>query len=194
MSYKKQKSSSLKSRKPSITRRPVLTLAFLILFIAAVFATIKIVQAINQPKADQPATNNTQQDNKTEQKSNSSTANTSGQKTDDKTPAQFEGGNNTNQPESITGNINFAEKQGDTLHIRVTIDQAFSTSGTCSLVIKQNDATIYTAEAVTETIAGSSTCQKAFDVPAKDFSGTYQLKITVTADNKSGIIEKEVTL
>ncbi len=196
MSYQKQTKSSLKTRKSSVTRRPVLTLAFLLLFIGVVFATIKIVQAISQPANDQPQVS--QPDNKTSEKSNttntSSSDSSSTTTSDNKTPAQY-AGDNPNEKDSITGIINYAAKQGDTLRIRVSIDQSFETAGTCELKInKEDDVVVYTASAPTETVAGASTCYQAFDVPAGNYSGEYTIYVTINAGDKTGTIERKVSL
>lgn len=194
MSYKKQ-TKRPKTRKTSIIRRPILTLLFLLLFIGVVFATIKIIQAINQTPENQSEQQISQPNNSPEPQNNSVADNTANATTTepDKNLSQYSG-DDPNNKSSFTGYINYAEKQGDTLRIRVSIDQTINTTGTCKLELKQNDKTVYTAESETETTTATSTCYRAFDVPAADYTGKYQIKITVTADDKSGIIEGEVAL
>lgn len=191
MPHQKQTNSSLKTRKSSVTRRPVLTLVFLLLFVGAAFATIKIVQSINQSPDEQPQIS--QPDNKTLEKSNEATP-SSTTPSDNKTPAQY-AGDNPNDKDSITGIINYAAKQGNTLRIRVSIDQSFEAAGTCELRInKEDDVVVYAASAPTETVAGASTCYQAFDVPAESYSGEYTIYVTIKADDKTGTIERKISL
>ena len=191
MTSKKQKHHS-KTRKTSIVRRPVLTLLFLLIFVGAVFGTIKIIQAINKKPAEVPVAQPAQKDNKTEEKSSekTTTAQQNSAVTEGKTPAQYDG-DNPNNKGTITGVINAIEKQDNAITVHVSIDQLFSGDGICKIEIIQNEKVLFVADARTKTSVSTSNCQHSFSLPDEKPSGKYKVKVTVTADDKSGIIERE---
>ena len=194
-----KKNTSRTPRPSSVSRRPALTLLFLVLFLGAVFAVIMIAKSINNTTNDDKSQESPAQttDTKKEQDSSEGTTDPADplgeQKNSGKTPVQ-NAGDDPNDKDALTGVITYAERQDDTLRIRVNIDQNLGTSGTCALKITQNGQTVYTASAATDTVASASTCHEAFDVPAAGWSGAYDITITVTAGEKAGTIERSLTL
>lgn len=108
------------------------------------------------------------------------------------TPAQYEG-ENPNTSEEITGFINYTAIDGDHLSIRLTLNQ-YLTSGTCTLKMSLGDLTIEQSAPIFADPSTSS-CQ-GFDVPLSDLtaSGTWQISVKVSADNKTGTIIGDYSL
>ena len=107
--------------------------------------------------------------------------------------SQYDGAN-PNISNDITGVVTYAGVSGETLVVRVSIDQ-YLTSGSCALTLVRDGAEIYDEMARVIDSASTSTCE-GFNVPLSKFDGTgkINIKIKVTAGEKSGIIDGEVKL
>lgn len=109
-----------------------------------------------------------------------------------KTPPQYEG-EDINRLERLTGVINYKGVNSDKLMLRLTIDQLLH-SGNCQLILTSSTGKTVTRTASIESGPSSSSCQ-GFDVPLNQLEqGEHKIKIEVTADNKTGTFEDEVTI
>lgn len=130
--------------------------------------------------------NSTENTNPTEKDDNKTTA-----ESDDKTPIQNEG-DNPNTTTSLTGSVNNKSINSTTkqLVIRVTIDQFLQEAGACTLTLSnKTSAQVITKTAQTADNPSYSTCQ-GFDIPLSEInSGTWQLKLLVKTNSKSGEID-----
>jgi len=104
----------------------------------------------------------------------------------EKKAKQYEGDEDPNSSETLTGDITNDEVSGDTLRVRVSIDQ-YLTSGTCELTLTSGSKT-YTDTANIIPDASTSTCE-GFDIPvSKLSSGDWNIKIQLSSNNKTGLI------
>jgi len=91
--------------------------------------------------------------------------------------------------------VSSPSQTGPTIQIRVSIDNAILSEGTCSLSLtKNNIVKSYISDI--QALASSSAC-KNFNIPASDLGGvTGEWTITVTADSgiKSGTASSKVTV
>ena len=106
---------------------------------------------------------------------------------------QFEGAN-PNKGNEITGAITRAEVSGENLVVRVNINQDL-TGGECRLEALKDGSVIYTEKVVVfQSGAKTASCQ-GFDIATSKLGGgKINIKITVTAGGKTGIIEGEANL
>ena len=105
---------------------------------------------------------------------------------------QYEG-EDPNKSESLSGVVTYAGVNGDKLMIRVNIDQ-FLDDGECVLSLIQNEATIYSDTASVVGGAATATCE-GFDVPVGQIgSGDVEIKIIVSASEKTGTISGRAEL
>lgn len=110
-----------------------------------------------------------------------------------KTPEKYEG-QDVNQLEKLTGTITYSAKSANFYRIRVNIDQFLKLPGTCKLTVLSADKVIYTDSVNVVSNPSSGTCE-GFDIPlAKLASGDYNIKIEITANQKTGIIEGRATI
>ena len=104
----------------------------------------------------------------------------------EKKVVQYEG-EDPNKSESLSGVVTYAGVNGDKLMIRVNIDQ-FLDSGECALSLVRNGATIYSDTASVVGGAATATCE-GFDVPVGQIgNGDVEIKIVVSANEKTGTI------
>lgn len=108
---------------------------------------------------------------------------------DGKTPASME--NNSVENDGLTGVINYAESDGETVSIRVSIDQYLS-AGTCALeLVSSVDSFSLTDEIAPS--ASTSTC--SFDIATSLLiPGQYDITIKLTSGDKTGTIKGEVSV
>ena len=110
-----------------------------------------------------------------------------------KTPEKYEG-QDVNQLEKLTGTITYSAKAADKYRIRVNIDQFLKLPGTCKLTVLSASKVVYTDSVSVISNPSSGSCE-GFDIPlAKLPSGTYDFKIEVNANQKTGIIEGRATI
>ena len=109
----------------------------------------------------------------------------SSEPSDNKTPVQNEG-DDPNTLEELTGYITSANKVGNTLVLRININQYLS-SGTCTLNLEKNGAVVEKTAAIFPT-ASTSSCE-GFDVPMSELSeGNWKVTISLSANGKTGTI------
>lgn len=102
-------------------------------------------------------------------------------------------GEDPNEAAEITGAITYAKVSGENLVIRVNIDQ-YLNSGKCTLGLRRDGGTIYTAEASIVDAATTSTCE-GFNVPMTELSGGHTtIWIFLESGDKTGEIHGEVDL
>ena len=186
--------------------RPVGLIIGSILIVAAVFAVLMIIR---KPKNGDSGTENdtSTSETKTEEKSKEKTEKKSEEKSkeeskekseektedeivDGKTPAQQDG-ENPNNLDEITGVINYAESDGETLMIRVLINQ-YLEAGQCLLELTSASDSFSLSDDV-QPSAATSSC--SYDISTSLLnSGNYNIKVTVKSENKNGIIEGEVNV
>lgn len=110
-----------------------------------------------------------------------------------KTPEKYEG-QDVNQLEKLTGAITYSAKSANYYRIRVNIDQFLKLPGTCKLTVLSADKVVYTDSVSVVSNPSSGTCE-GFDIPlTKLASGDYNVKIEITANQKTGVIEGKVTI
>lgn len=110
-----------------------------------------------------------------------------------KTPEKYEG-QDVNKLEKLTGAITYSAKTTDKYRIRVNIDQFLKLPGTCMLSVISAGKVMYTDYVNIVSNPSSGSCE-GFDIPLTKLSpGEYDIKIEVNANQKTGIIEGEVTI
>ncbi|MBQ2660603.1 hypothetical protein IJF93_00810 [Candidatus Saccharibacteria bacterium] len=102
---------------------------------------------------------------------------------------QYEG-EDPNTAEVLSGVMTYAGVSGDSLMIRVNIDQYLS-GGSCGLSLLKDGVEEYSDVSAIVDSAATSTCE-GFDVPVSELdSGLYQIVINLDADGKTGAIKGE---
>lgn len=112
---------------------------------------------------------------------------------DDK-PTQYEG-EDPNTLAQLTGYLARKGVDDGILTVVAVIDQYLRAPGFCTIVLKNSAGqVVYNASSDAVPDATTSICD-AFAVPVTSFtSGTYQIEIHLSADDKYGIITDEVAL
>lgn len=108
-------------------------------------------------------------------------------------PAQFEG-EDPNKIDTLTGQVAYRgiDSSRNVLSITASIDQYLSSGGNCHLSLYRANTEIYSADLSALPDITTSVCGP-FEVPLSRLSsGTYNIIIKVTADDKSGTITSEV--
>lgn len=103
---------------------------------------------------------------------------------------QYEG-EDPNEEDELTGVVTYVGVSGESLMIRVNIDQ-YLDSGSCELSLIQNGV----AYSDTTNIVGSAataTCE-GFNVPVSGLSGNYEIVIKINSGGKNGIIKGEAKI
>ncbi|MBQ6605763.1 hypothetical protein IJH66_02135 [Candidatus Saccharibacteria bacterium] len=115
----------------------------------------------------------------------------SSEPSDNKTPEQYEG-ENPNSSASLTGALTASYVSGNSLVLRVNIDQ-YLTSGTCTLRLENSGSVVEKTAAILPT-ASTSSCE-GFDVPVSELSsGSWTIKISLSSAEKTGEITGEVKI
>lgn len=105
---------------------------------------------------------------------------------------QYEG-ENPNHSDYLTGSISSAHQLQNKLIIRVNVDQYLS-SGTCTLILKQNNIIKHQSSARLIGDVSTSTCE-GFDLDTTNLpSGHYQIIIELSSAPRTGQITGEVNL
>lgn len=107
-------------------------------------------------------------------------------------PKQYEG-SNPNTSSTLTGIINYKSVANGSLTLRITIDQSL-TSGTC--ILKLTSAGSYTVTKNTSVISNpSSSACDGFSIPVSElFSGQWNIEVTVTSGNRTGVFKDTITI
>ena len=151
-----------------------------------------------EPKVEETPTSSVvqtaQKDDETtdDKTTTSATPETEPTKTEDpKNIAQNEG-SDPNESAVITGVLTRADVSGDTVIIRVNIDQYLS-GGSCSLSMTSSTKNYTDAVNITDA-ASTSTCQ-GFDIPTSKLGkGTWDIFIKITSGDKEGTISGKVVI
>ena len=189
----KQDSSHSAHRVPPY-RRPIIVVSFLIVLIAAIAVTITIFMNLNrnQEPAPEPVTptptpvvtqpkDEEDQPLEPEDKGN-----------------QYEG-EDPNLLDELTGRVAYKgvnrEPNYQTLTISASIDQYLQSNGACALSLKDpTGIEVYSSSLPAQPDVTTSACGP-FEIPIADFSpGAYQIEITVSGDDKTGLITDVVQL
>lgn len=111
---------------------------------------------------------------------------------DGKTPKNNEG-EDANTANEITGVINYADSDGETLMIRVSIDQ-YLEEGTCLLELNA-PATGDTFSLTDQITPSAATSSCSFDISTNLLiKGKYDMKITLDSAGKKGVLNGEVEI
>ncbi len=97
---------------------------------------------------------------------------------------------NPQNKDTLGVSITAANQNNPTFQIRILIDSVVG-SGSCQLIMTKGSVNV-TRSAGTQALASTSTCQ-GFDIPVSELSpGTWNVKITVTTQSKTGTAERSV--
>ena len=101
-------------------------------------------------------------------------------------------GEDPNMSESLSGAVTYAGVVDERLMIRMNIDQ-YLEEGRCELSLVKDGATIYNSVANVVSNVTTATCE-GFDIPMGELeeSGLIEIKINITAGNKTGVVWGEV--
>lgn len=176
-------------------RRPIIVVSFLIVLVAAVAVTLVIFMSINHaqenlPEPEKPATPTPAVIDPDEQKPDEV-------EPEDKV-SQYEG-EDPNLLDKLTGRIAYKgvnrEPNYQALTVSASIDQYLHSDGTCTLSLKNpSNIEVYSAALSAQPDVTTSACGP-FEIPISDFApGTYQIEITVSGDDKTGLITDAVQL
>lgn len=108
-------------------------------------------------------------------------------------PTAYEG-EDPNTLEELTGSIPFKNLSDSTLSISVVIDQYLIDNGACELTLSSDNGYTYNTSVAAVADVTTSICEP-FRIDVSSFpSDTYQIKIIITGDGKTGTILDEVNL
>lgn len=178
-----------KAHRVPVYRRPIFLIAAAVIVCAVIIAIIILLQKTpsNQISPQTPSASQPPNDQENQQKPDQE------KPEEPEKVTQFEGGD-PNDLQELTGHIAYHGITGNTLTVTASIDQFLSETGNCQLELSQNEQTVYTENLPAKADVTTSVCGP-FEVPIQDFSsGTYQIKIIVTADDKTGTIIGETTI
>lgn len=175
-------------------RRPIIVVSFLIVLIVAVAVTIVVFMSINRvqetlPEAPENAPKPIAPIEPDEQDESP--------EPEDKVD-QYEGEDPNKLPD-LTGRVAYKavnrEQNLEALTVSASIDQYLTEAGTCTLRLKNsNNIEVYSSTLPAQPDVTTSACGP-FEIPISDFSpGAYQIEITVSGDNKTGLITDTVQL
>ncbi len=181
--------------------RPVIFIAVPVLVIVGVVIAILVnKKPAEPPKTNQPETVSTKTEEKKEEKKEEKSEEKPSEETkpeEKEEPEIIEGKTPVQQDQSgtqtgeLTGVINYAESDGDTLIIRASIDQ-YLESGTCLLELTTAGDSFSLSDNI-GTSAATSAC--SFDISTELLvNGKYNIKITLTSGDKTGVIEGEANV
>lgn len=183
-----------RAHRTPVYRRPAVILTFL--GILVVVAAVVIIIFIN---IDQPETGNHVDDSTDASLSSpvdsSSDNSTSGDDGWESKVPQYEG-ENVNTNHELSGSIlrKEADPATQTLTVYAMIDQYFNEPGTCTLLLKKSGNVVYRTEVKAEADITTSICEPITISTAQIDSGTYEIEIQLSGNNKTGIIKEEVEL
>ena len=145
-------------------------------------------QGGDEPKDDESVT--TEPSEAVEKKEGGTEANNGGKGTTEKKKVEQYDGDDPNTADSLSGVVTYAGVSGNNFSVRVNIDQ-YLESGQCELILKRNDATIYSSIANIISNASTATCE-GFDVPVENLGGgMVNITINLSADGRTGQIRGE---
>lgn len=178
-------------RVPFYRRPHVLILAGILLVVLIVLIIILCLRSQNAPTSNdgQSATSSGQA---TPDIGSDDTTPAPSETDPGQTPSQYEG-EDPNTLSGLTGSITLKTYDGSTLTVAAVINQYLSSDGTCQLNLKQNSRTILSETLPATPDVTASGCGP-FRLSAPNLSGSYQIEIILSGDNKGGIITDEITI
>ena len=102
-------------------------------------------------------------------------------------------GKNPNTNESLTGVVTYAGVSGESLVIRVNIDQ-YITEGSCELNLVQNGTVVYSDVAGIVGSAATATCEGFNVLTNRLGGGDYGVVIYISSGEKNGVINGEARI
>jgi hypothetical protein len=103
-------------------------------------------------------------------------------------------GEDPNIEPGFTGFFTRSDVSGNKLTLRLTINQIIGAQGTCKLLMTNDNGGQIEQVAQTVSNPSSSSCQ-GFDVPLDGVAkGNWNVRVTVEADGKTGILETVVKI
>lgn len=193
----KTKTSKRKSsHRVPVYRRPwIIIIFFLAMATAVVLALLFIKPHSTEPapvtSTPTPTTNNS---NLTIPAGEEATPTTPSEPEEPEKTTQYEG-EDPNTLEELTGYLTRKGVDDGVLTIVAVIDQYLHTPGYCTIILKNSSGqTVYSASRDAIPDVTASICD-TFEIPTTNLaSGTYQIEINLSSDNKHGVITDEVTL
>lgn len=185
-----------RAHRTPVYRRPAVILTFLAILAVVAAIVIIIFANIDQPDSADQANNNNSVNSSTsssaDSSSNSSTSTDDGWES--KVP-QYEG-ENVNANHELSGSIlrKDADLAAQTLTVYAMIDQYFNDGGTCTLLLKKSGNVVFRTTVAAEADITTSICEPITISTAQIDSGTYEIEIQLSGNNKTGIIKEEVEL
>lgn len=190
----KTKTSKRKnSHRVPVYRRPWVVILFFLAMAAAVIIALLFVKprSAEPAPATKPTTTTTPV---TAPAGGEETPTTPAESAEPEKTTQYEG-EDPNTLEQLTGYLTRKGVDDGILTVVAMIDQYLHTPGYCTITLKNSAGQIvYAASSDAIPDVTASICD-AFEIPTTNFaSGTYQIIIDLSSDNKRGTITDEVTL
>lgn len=188
------KTNNLRHRVP-LFRRPLVIVAMLIAIVLIAILVVVVVKAISPSQTDNSADSSST--DSTESVFKESEVDTPGYEEateigDEKKIPQYEA-ENPNTLENLTGSVVYtdADAQSGTITTMVSIDQYLYNGGTCELKVKSGDDVLATASSPIIADVTTSHCGP-ITATIPQLSGAYELEITLSADNKTGLVTTNI--
>lgn len=184
-----------KTHRVPLFKRPIVIVSLVAILIAIVALTIWALINFSGSKpsdSEEPGSSQTTQPSKPQDPSQQQP---DGDKNDaePERPTQFEGGDPNELPE-LTGSIILNTHDASNLTVAVGIDQYLSSQGTCHLELSRDGRVLRTSDLAATADVTTSGCGP-FIVPIAGLTaGTYQLKVSISGDNKTGVVAGEVQI
>lgn len=180
-----------KNHRTPIYRRPAVILTFLGLLILVAVIAFLIVSNIN-PDSNTADQSTGPDDSSMEEVPRNYEDIPEGDEWEPKVK-QYEG-ENVNHSNELSGSISYQDVDANkNVTLYTTIDQIVN-SGSCALNLKQGNKVLYSTTVTAHADITTSICDPITFSAAQIPSGTYQIEIQISGDNKTGIINSEVNL
>ena len=184
-----------KTHRVPLFKRPIVLVSLAVILVAVIALTIWAFAHFSQANSTDnstPVSSGTSSSSSQPQDSTSQ-PNEEEAPTEPERPAQYEG-EDPNTLSELTGSITLNTHDASTLTVAVSIDQYLAEPGTCQLELSQNGSILHTAELIALADITTSGCGP-FIVPITGLSsGTYQLKIIISGDYKTGLVTGEIKI
>ncbi len=106
--------------------------------------------------------------------------------------AQYSG-EDPNEKETITGNINFSGRSGKNVIVRATLDQNLGTSAKCLFTFTHENGQVITSESTSTTGPTTSFCGYNGDVNSLA-KGKWSIRLEILTEEKQGMVTGEMEL
>lgn len=195
MSNKNNNSSSSNDlhRVPFYRRPPFLIAGAIILVVIVI---ILIVILSRKPEADNPQETPSTSFDQPNKPATSDDSNDSDSDSDEPEGVLQYEGKDPNKLDELTGSIAYrgVDQGAGILTITASIDQYLQSAGECKLRLTSDGRELYSETLPATADVTTSVCGP-FEAPLSELgSGTINIEITITADNKSGTITDEVQI